>query len=146
MKRSNSNRMDRIMGLDLGNRRIGVAVSDSLGITAQGVCVIHKTDDESWLKQLDDLIHEYQVTELVIGCPRNMDGSLGEKGEESMKWAKHFKEKYSFPVHLWDERLSTRAVERTLIEANMTRRKRKKVVDQLAASWILQGFLDAKRR
>lgn len=134
------------MGLDLGERRIGVAVSDSLGITAQGVCVIKKKDDSSWLKQLDDLIQEYQITEIVIGLPRNMDGSLGEKGKESIHWAKYLEKIYHIPIHLWDERLSTVAVERTLIESNITRSKRKKVIDQLAASWILQGFLDAKRR
>ncbi len=138
--------MVRIMGLDLGERRIGVAVSDSLGITAQGVCVIKKTGDSAWLKQLDDLIQEYQITEIVIGFPRNMDGSTGEKGKESIHWAEYLENNYHMPVHLWDERLSTSAVTRTLIESNLTRKKRKNVIDQLAAVWILQGFLDAKRR
>lgn len=136
----------RIMGLDLGSKRVGVAVSDSLGITAQGVCVIPRSDGSSWLKQLDQLIKDYQIASIVIGLPRNMDGSLGEKSEESKRWAKFIEETYRLPVYLWDERLSTVAVERTLIDANVTRNKRKKVIDQLAATWILQGFLDAKRR
>ena len=136
------------MGLDLGAKRVGVAVSDSLGITAQGVCVLARDgeDDHAWLTQLDELIQKYQITEIVIGLPRNMDGSLGKKGEESQYIADQLESIYQIPVHLWDERLSTVAVERTLIESNVRRKKRKKIIDQLAATWILQGFLDSKRR
>lgn len=138
--------MSRILGLDLGEKRIGVAVSDSLGITAQGVCVLNRDDDRSWLKQLAELIERYQITAIVIGLPRNMDGSLGVKGEESQRIAEQLQRMFHLPVHLWDERLSTMAVERTLIASNVRRKKRKKVIDQLAATWILQGYLDAQRR
>lgn len=138
--------MNRIMGIDLGGKRIGIAVSDSLGITAQGVCVLTRGDDSSWLKQLDPLIQSYQIGEIVVGLPRNMNGSLGKKAEESKEIANQLERIYQIPVHLWDERLSTVVAERTLIESNVRRKKRKKIVDQLAATWILQGFLDAKRR
>lgn len=136
----------RILGLDLGERRIGVAVSDALGMTAQGICTIDRRSPGSWLEKLDELVTAYQIQAIVIGLPRNMDGSLGQKGEQSIQIADDLKERYAFPIHLWDERLSTAAVERTLIEADMSRKKRKRVVDQLAATWILQGFLDAQRR
>ncbi|TCS94893.1 Holliday junction resolvase RuvX [Hazenella coriacea] len=135
----------RILGLDFGERRIGVAVSDSLGWTAQGVEVIDRKLD-NWYSHLDRLIAEYQIGEIVVGFPRNMNGTVGPKGEACQQWAKELEERYSLPVHLWDERLSTMAAERTLIDADVSRKKRKKVIDRLAASWILQGYLDAKRR
>lgn len=137
---------DRFMGIDFGEKRVGIAVSDALGITAQSVTTIDRTGSKSWLEVLDQLIEEYSITAIVIGFPRNMDGSLSEKGEQSLQLAETLKQRYHLPVHLWDERLSTVAVERTLIEANMTRKKRKRVIDQLAATWILQGFLEAQRR
>ncbi|WP_093228708.1 Holliday junction resolvase RuvX [Thermoflavimicrobium dichotomicum] len=132
------------MGLDLGERRVGVAVSDELGWTAQGIAVIHRDDSSSWLDQLDELVHQYQIKAIVIGLPRNMDGSIGPRGEACKQMAEVLQNRYHLPVHLWDERLSTAAVERTLIEADVSRKKRKKVIDQMAASWILQGYLDAQ--
>lgn len=135
----------RIMGLDIGERRIGIAVSDSLGWTAQGVTILHRKN-EDWLKRLDEIIEQYQVKEIVVGLPRNMNGTIGERGEDAMQVAEILRQRYGFPVHLWDERLSTMAVERTLIDADLSRRKRKQVIDQLAASWILQGYLDSRRR
>ncbi|WP_241154302.1 Holliday junction resolvase RuvX [Staphylospora marina] len=134
----------RVLGLDVGQRRIGVAVSDSLGWTAQGVCVIQR--DENWLDRLDRLMEEYRVSEVVVGLPRNMNGTIGPRGEDSMQVADTLKNRYGLPVHLWDERLSTMAAERTLLEADVSRKKRKQVIDRLAATWILQGFLDAQRR
>lgn len=134
----------RIMGLDLGERRIGVALSDSLGWTAQGVEVIDRKVTD-WLKRVEQLIQEHQVSAIVVGLPRNMNGTIGPRGEACQVAAKELTERFSLPVHLWDERLSTAAVERTLLEADVSRKKRKEVVDKMAASWILQGFLDAKR-
>lgn len=134
----------RILGLDLGERRIGVAVSDSLGWTAQGVEVIDRKESD-WQTRLDQLVQEYNVGTIVVGLPRNMNGTIGPRGEACQQLAKQLKERYSLPVHLWDERLSTTAAERTLIDADMSRRKRKQVIDQMAASWILQGYLDAQR-
>jgi putative Holliday junction resolvase len=133
------------MGLDVGERRIGVAVSDPLGWTAQGIAVIDKQDAD-WLAQLDRLIQEYEVQTIVVGLPRNMDGSIGARGEACRKLANELAARYSLPVELWDERLSTMAVEKTLLSADVSRQKRKKVIDQMAATWILQGYLDAKRR
>lgn len=134
----------RVMGLDIGERRIGVAVSDSLGWTAQGVEVIDRNGTD-WMKRLDELVRKYNVRAFVVGLPRNMNGTLGPKGEACMELAKELEQRYSLPVHLWDERLSTVAAERTLIDADISRKKRKKVIDQMAASWILQGYLDAQR-
>lgn len=138
--------MERVMGLDFGGKRIGVAVSDPMGWTAQGVEMIHRTDDARWLERLRHVIDEYDVRLIVVGLPRNMDGTIGERGRACQSLAEELQEYFALPVRLWDERLSTAAVERTLIEADVSRRKRKKVVDQMAASWILQGYLDAQRR
>src|SRR4051812_13135533 len=137
--------MTRVMGLDVGERRIGVAVSDPLGWTAQGIAVIDKQSAD-WLTQLDRLVPEYEVQKIVVGLPRNMDGSIGPRGEACRKLANELSARYSLPVDLWDERLSTMAVEKALISADVSRQKRKKVIDQMAATWILQGYLDAKRR
>ncbi len=135
----------RILGLDIGDRRIGVAVSDLFGWTAQGVRVIDRKG-RNWLQELDQIVEDYQVKELVVGLPRNMNGTVGLRGELCEQLAEQLKERYACPVHLWDERLSTVAAERTLIDADLSRRKRKKVIDQMAATWILQGYLDALRR
>jgi putative Holliday junction resolvase len=137
--------MVRILALDLGERRIGIAVSDLLGLTAQGLEVIDKKQTPDWLHRLDTLIQDYEVGRIVIGFPRNMDGSIGSKGEASQKIADLVKERYALPVDLWDERLSTSAAQRSLIKADVSRKKRKQVVDQVAAQWILQGYLDANR-
>lgn len=135
----------RIMGLDVGEKRMGVAISDPMGWTAQGVDMV-RCDQPDWLKRLQELIEQYEVDKLVVGLPRNMDGSIGEKGQICQELSRQLEERFSIPVELWDERLSTVAVERTLIDADMSRRKRRKVIDQMAASWILQGYLDAQRR
>ncbi|SDC60950.1 putative holliday junction resolvase [Melghirimyces thermohalophilus] len=137
--------MKRIMGLDVGEKRMGVAISDPMGWTAQGVDMVRR-DQPDWLKRLQELIEQYEVDKLVVGLPRNMDGSIGEKGQICQELSRQLEERFSIPVELWDERLSTVAVERTLIDADMSRRKRRKVIDQMAASWILQGYLDAQRR
>ncbi|PTX58442.1 putative Holliday junction resolvase [Melghirimyces profundicolus] len=133
------------MGLDVGEKRVGIAVSDPMGWTAQGVEVIRR-DRSDWLDRLGELIDQYEVGSLVVGLPRNMDGSIGKKGETCKELSRELENRFQLPVELWDERLSTVAVERTLIDADMSRRKRKKVVDQMAASWILQGYLDARGR
>ncbi|MBA4601320.1 Holliday junction resolvase RuvX [Thermoactinomyces sp. AMNI-1] len=135
----------RILGLDIGDRRIGVAVSDSFGWTAQGVTVIDR-ENRNWLQELDEIVEHYQIKEMVVGLPRNMNGTIGPRGKLCRELADQLKKRYDCPVHLWDERLSTVAAERTLIDADLSRRKRKKVIDQMAAIWILQGFLDGMRR
>jgi putative Holliday junction resolvase len=134
----------RIMGLDLGDRRIGVAVSDELGWTAQGVGVVERHRDGRELEEIERLVREREVSEIVVGLPRNMDGSIGPRGEICIAFADMLRGKLQLPVHLWDERLTTAAAERTLLEADVSRRKRRQVVDKLAATLILQHYLDSK--
>lgn len=136
----------RVLGLDLGERRIGVAVSDLLGWTAQGIATIDRQKNPNWMSELDKIMEEYQITHVVVGLPKNMNGSIGPRGQVCQQIAEEIQDRYQVPVTLWDERLSTSAVEKTLISADISRRKRKKVVDQVAATWILQGYLDSKRR
>ncbi|GAB4073355.1 Holliday junction resolvase RuvX [Barrientosiimonas marina] len=134
----------KIVGLDVGSKTIGVAVSDPLGVTAQGITTI-KWDEEDICSadgQLGQIIKEHEVTKAVVGLPKHMNGSIGERGEASERYAEHVKEAFNIPVQLWDERLSTRAAERVLLEADMSRQKRKKVIDKMAAVMILQTYLD----
>ena len=136
----------RILGLDVGSKTIGVAVSDELGWTAQGLKTI-KIDEESneWrLDDLEEIIREYNVEKIVVGLPKNMNGTIGPRGEVSLQFAEMIKERFSLPVDLWDERLTTMAAERILLKADVSRKKRKKVVDKIAAALILQSYLDAR--
>lgn len=137
--------MKKIMGLDYGDRRIGVAISDVFGWTAQGVEVIERRRDEGELDRIAALVKENEVGEVVVGLPKNMNGTIGPRGEICMEFANTLRESLSLPVHLWDERLSTVSAERTLLEADVSRKKRKQVVDKMAASLILQNYLDSKR-
>ncbi|NLU50435.1 MAG: Holliday junction resolvase RuvX [Syntrophomonadaceae bacterium] len=132
----------RIMGLDPGEKRIGVAVSDPMAMTAQPVQVIDHSSPETALQAIKDTCARYEVERVVLGFPRNMDGTEGRKAQQARELAALLQEKLGLEVVLWDERLSTRAVENTLLAADTSRRKRKKVVDKLAAAYILQGYLD----
>ncbi len=135
----------RIMGLDVGSKTIGVAVSDAFGWTAQGVKTI-KIDEEKeqfGLDELQEIINQYEIEKVVIGLPKNMNGTIGPRGEASIAFAELIKEKFALPVELWDERLTTMAAERVLLEADVSRKKRKKVIDKMAAVMILQGYLDS---
>lgn len=136
--------MVRIMGLDLGDKTIGVAISDPLGWTAQGVEVIRKEGKNAMMQRLQELVDLHEVSKMVVGLPRNMDGTLGERAEKSKKFAQEIQQLLSLPVDLWDERLSTVAAEKMLIEADTRRKKRKKVIDKVAATIILQNYLDAQ--
>ncbi|MCI8466176.1 MAG: Holliday junction resolvase RuvX [Lachnospiraceae bacterium] len=136
----------RIMGLDFGSRTVGVAVSDSLGITAQGVETIKRPEENKLrrtLARLEELIKEYQIEEIVVGCPRHMNGDFGERAEKSEAFAKKLKSRTGLPVALWDERLTTVAAERVLKESGVRRERRKDYVDKIAAVFILQGYLDS---
>lgn len=135
----------RIMGLDYGDRRIGVALSDVFGWTAQGLEVIERRREGIEMERIAALVKEHEVDEIVIGLPKNMNGSVGPRGEICMEFAQRLRDSLSLPVHLWDERLSTVSAERTLLEADVSRKKRKQVVDKMAASLILQNYLDSKR-
>ncbi|ANY72332.1 MULTISPECIES: Holliday junction resolvase RuvX [Paenibacillus] len=137
--------MHRIMGLDYGDRRIGIALSDVFGWTAQGLEVIERRRDGSELNRIAELVKEHEVGEIVVGLPKNMNGTIGPRGEICMEFAGTLRDSLDLPVHLWDERLSTVSAERTLLEADVSRKKRKQVVDKMAASLILQNYLDSKR-
>lgn len=136
----------RILGLDVGAKTVGVAISDELGWTAQGITTI-AIDEEAGdfgMDELEKIIKQYEVEKIVVGLPKNMNGTIGPRGEASMRFADMLRERFLLPVVMWDERLSTMAAERVLLEADLSRRKRKKVVDKMAAVMILQGYLDSQ--
>lgn len=132
----------RIMGLDVGEKRIGVALSDLLGLTAQALCVLQRSDLERDIEALLELIRRHQVEKLVVGLPLNMDGSEGNKAGEARVFGDKLAHRAGLPVEYQDERLSTKAVENTLINADVSRRRRRQVIDKMAAAYILQGYLD----
>ncbi|MDD4168651.1 MAG: Holliday junction resolvase RuvX [Desulfotomaculaceae bacterium] len=133
----------RIMGLDWGEKRIGVAVSDPMGWTAQGVEVINsKGSTKADMNIIKEFAQKYNAELVVIGLPRNMDGSFGPQAEKIKALAKLLSSKIALPVELWDERLTTIAAEKLLIQADMSRAKRRRVIDKMAAVLILQGYLD----
>lgn len=132
----------RVLGLDIGSKRIGVAVSDELGLTAQGVRTIVRKDLESDLEQITGLVRYYSVQEIVVGVPYNMDGSEGPSALAVREIMDLIAARVNVPVREWDERLSTVAAERALLEADLSRAKRRKVIDKVAAVLILQGYLD----
>jgi putative Holliday junction resolvase len=134
----------RCLGLDVGDKRIGVAVSDELGISANAVEVIQRQEGAGAIARLLAIVKEYEVSQVVVGLPRMMDGSVGIQANKVMEFTDHLKESLSVPVEYWDERLSTLAAEQVLIEANVRREKRKKVIDKLAAVVILQSYLDSQ--
>ncbi|HJV44256.1 MAG TPA: Holliday junction resolvase RuvX [Bacillota bacterium] len=136
----------RIMGLDLGDKTIGVAVSDELGWTAQGIETIRRVDDTTDFERLSKLIKEYNVEEIVVGLPKNMNGTIGPRGEISQAFAQKLRESFGLKVTLWDERLTTMAAEKMLVAADVSRKKRKKVIDKMAAVMILQGYIDSLNR
>ena len=138
--------MDRLMGLDVGDRTIGVAVSDLLMITAQGVTTIKRNGYKNDFLELEKIIKDYDVEKAVIGFPKNMNNTIGPQGEKVLEFVEVFKERLNLEVILEDERLSTVSAERALIEVDMSRKKRKTVIDKIAATYILQLYLDKMRR
>ena len=135
----------RTMGLDVGTKTVGVAVSDGLGLTAQAITTVRRTSLKADLAALTELAREHEVSRVVVGLPLNMDGSEGPRAEASRKFAEAVGQALGVPVEFWDERLSTVAAERTLLEADHTRARRRQVIDQVAAQFILQGWLDARQ-
>ncbi|WP_440895925.1 Holliday junction resolvase RuvX [Amphibacillus sp. Q70] len=134
------------MGLDVGSKTIGVAISDAFGWTAQGLTTLKWNDKDFSTadQEIESIIQEHEITEVVIGLPKHMNGSIGERGEISQSYATYLADKFKIKTTLWDERLSTMAAERVLLEADVSRNKRKKVIDKMAAVMILQGYLDAQ--
>ncbi len=134
----------RILGIDIGTVRIGVALSDAMGWTAQPLEVIRRTRPENDLDRLAELAALHDVEEIVIGLPYNMDGSAGPMAALAREFALKMQERLGLPVREWDERLSSAAAERALLEGDVRRNKRKQVIDKVAAAIILQGYLDHK--
>lgn len=137
----------RIMGLDYGSKTIGVAVSDPLGLTAQGVEIIRREEENKLrksLRRVEDLVKEYEVEEIVLGFPKNMNNTIGERAEKSLQLKETLERRLGLPVVMWDERLTTVEANRTLMETGVRRENRGKYVDMIAAVFILQGYLDAK--
>ena len=134
----------RLMGLDVGDKTIGVALSDPMGWTAQGLEVIRRKNDiQEDFQRLLEIIREYGVESILVGLPKNMNGTIGPQGEKVQAFVEQLKKEINLPVKTWDERLSTVAAEKVLLQADVSRSKRKKVIDKMAAAVILQGYLDS---
>lgn len=137
----------RYLGLDLGSRTLGIALSDKTGLIASSYTIIrHNEEYQQLLIQVENIVKEYQVDEIVLGLPKHMNNDIGEKGNLSIWFKQQLEEKLKIPVHLEDERLTTKQAENLLIGNNTSRKKRKKVIDSVAATIILQSYLDRKRR
>ncbi len=139
----------RIMGLDYGSKTVGVAMSDELLITAQVLETITRKDENKLRKTLariKEIVEEYQVEKIVLGYPKNMNNTLGDRVERTMEFKEAVEKRCNLPVILWDERLTTIAAEKSLIESNVRREHRKDYVDQIAAAFILQGYLDTLKK
>ncbi len=137
--------MPKILAVDWGRSTLGLAVSDDLGVTAQGLTSLPRVNESEDVETIGAYVRELGVEAVVVGLPKNMDGSLGPSAEAAQTFAQVLHRRLNIPVHLWDERLTTLAAERTLISAGMRRRARRSVVNQVAATMILQGFLDRRR-
>ena len=139
----------RVMGLDYGSKTIGVAISDPLGLTAQGIEIIRREEENKLrksLRRIEELIKEYQVEEIVLGFPKNMNNTIGERAEKSLQLKETLERRCKLPVIMWDERLTTVEANRTLMESKVRRENRSKYVDMIAAVFILQGYLDSKSK
>jgi len=132
----------RILGLDVGQKTIGVAVSDPLGFTAQGLTTIRRTNKEKDIQEIRKFCDEYDAKVIVIGLPKNMNGTIGPSGEIIMAFGKIIEEELNVEIKFWDERLTTVAAHKAMLEADLSRNKRKKIVDKVASTYILQGYLD----
>ncbi|MGC9326035.1 MAG: Holliday junction resolvase RuvX [Candidatus Hinthialibacter sp.] len=135
----------RILALDVGKKRIGLALSDEMRITGQPYGCIDVQSNEQVLGDLAAVIEKENVSMVVLGLPKRLDGSSGDMAQDVKDLAGRLRERFSLSVKLWDERFSTHAAQRALLQGDVSRKKRKKVIDQTAAAWILQGFLDSGR-
>lgn len=136
----------RVMGLDFGSKTVGVAISDSLLITAQGVEIIRREQENKLrrtLARIEELVKEYDVTEIVLGYPKNMNNTIGERAQKTEEFKKMIERRMNIKVVLWDERLTTVSADKLMMEVGIRRENRKKYVDQIAATFILQGYLDS---
>lgn len=138
--------MERIMGLDIGDKTIGVAISDPLGITAQGLYTIKRQSKKHDYQAIEELINKYDLKKIVVGLPKNMNNTIGPQSEKVIKFAEKIKNKFNVEIIYIDERMTTMSAERILIEGNVRRENRKKYIDKVAATYILQTYLDSIRR
>ena len=139
----------RVMGLDYGTKTVGVAISDPLGLTAQGIETIQRKEENKLRRtcaRIEELIKEYQVEKIVLGFPKHMNNDIGERAEKALEFQQMLEKRTGLQVIMWDERLTTVEANRTLMEASVRRENRKKYLDQLAAVFILQGYLDSLPR
>lgn len=139
----------RIMGLDFGSKTVGVAISDPLLFTAQGIEIIRRQEENKLrrtLARIEELIQEYQVDQIVLGLPKNMNNTLGPRAEATLDFKDRLERRCGLPVHTWDERLTTVAADQAMIEAGIRRENRKDHVDRIAAVFILQGYLDCMNK
>lgn len=136
--------MERILGFDVGDKTIGVAVSDLLQFTAQGLTTIKRTSNKEDYNAVEALINEYDAKKIVVGLPKNMNNTIGPQGEKTIKFAEKIKNKFKVEIIYIDERLTTMSAERILIEGDVRRENRKKFIDKVAATYILQQYLDSK--
>ncbi len=137
----------RIMGLDFGSKTVGVAISDALFITAQGVEIVRRKEENKLrqtLARIEELIVEYEVEEIVLGMPKNMNATEGDRVALTMEFKEKLERRTGLPVHMWDERLTTVAADKAMMEAGIRRENRKEYVDMIAATFILQGYLDLR--
>ncbi|QUI23864.1 Holliday junction resolvase RuvX [Vallitalea pronyensis] len=137
----------RVLGLDYGSKTVGVAVSDPLGWTAQGIETIHRKEEnnlKSTITRLTEIINEYNIEKIVLGLPKNMNNTCGERVDRTLYFKDRLIRELSLPVETWDERLSTMGAKRSMLEADLSRMKQKKIIDKMAAVYILQGYLDCK--
>lgn len=135
----------RILGIDIGSKRIGVALSDELGIIAQGLPTLERTKDEDIVESLKDIVKTKDVKEVVVGLPINMNGSYGPQAKGAIAFTELLKEKLKIPIKLWDERMTTLEVEKVMIDGGVSRQKRKTKIDKLAAQVILQSYLNSTK-
>ncbi len=139
----------RIMGLDYGSKTVGVAVSDAMQITAQGLEIIRRKQENKLrhtLARIEELIALYEVERIVLGFPKNMNDTIGERAERSLEFKERLERRTGLPVVMWDERLTTVEADKTMMEAGIRRENRKEYVDKIAAALILQGYLDSCSR
>lgn len=135
----------RILGLDYGSKTVGVAVSDLMGWTAQGIETIRRKDEnnlKSTISRLIEIINEYNIEKIVLGLPKNMNNTSGERVDRTMYFRDRLERELGISVETWDERLSTMGARRSMLEADLSRKKQKKIIDKMAAVYILQGYLD----
>lgn len=135
--------MERILGLDVGDKTIGVAVSDPLGYTAQGITTIKRESNKKDYETIENMINEYSINKVVVGLPKNMNNTIGPQGEKVVKFAEKLKNKFKIDLIYIDERMTTMSAERILIEGDVRRENRKKYIDKVAATYILQTYLDS---